>query len=220
MTGRSVIRIACVCGLVVAAFTARAEAATLRDARVTVVFSSAGCDVTSRFVVDTSEPEVVDHHVMLSSDAMPRFVVLGAIAGQASVVGRTARVPMSLTGSGRNEYSVRYSIALPLAARDRCPMLVPGAPTDGVTRGVRLEVEVPAGASRLPGEFPAFAWDGARGAVAISHMPSFVRIPHLPEGSAVTWRDRVDVRRILDAAAVTIIGVSTLAWVALRRRQP
>jgi hypothetical protein len=191
----------------------------MRDARVTIVFSPGGCDVTSRFVVDTAEPAIVEHHLLVTGTAAPRFVVLGAIVADTNVVGRTARVPVSLTGSGRNEYSVRYAVRLPAAARDRCPLLVPAAPTDGVSRAVQLEVEVPPESNRLPGEFPAFAWEGGRGAVTISHMPSFVRIPYVARGTPVTWRETIDVRRIVDVAALAIIGVSTLAWAALRRRR-
>ena len=175
--------------------------------------------MTSRFVVDTADPAIIDHHVLSTGDVAPRVTVLGAIAGETSIVGRTARVPLSLTGTGRNEYSVRYAVTLPAAARDRCPLLVPAAPTDGVSRTVRLEVDVPREASRLPGEFPAFAWDGLRGAVTIGHMPSFVRVPHVAPGAPVTWRDTFDVRRAVDVFALAIIVISTLAWTALRRRQ-
>jgi hypothetical protein len=210
---------ACLCAAIAVGFAQSADAATMRDARVAIVFTSGACEVMSRFVVDTPDPVVVDHHLLLTGNEAPRFVVLGAIAGHTNVVGRTARVPISLTGSGRNEYSVRYSVAVPRAAGDRCPLLVPAAPTDGVSRGVHLQVEVPAETSRLPGEFPAFAWDGVRGAVAISHLPSFVRVPHVARGTAVTWRDTVDLRRILDVAALAIIGASTLAWIVVRRRQ-
>jgi hypothetical protein len=207
------------CAAIALGLAPLAQAATMRDARVTIVFSPGACTVTSRFVVDTAEPVLVDHHLRLSGELVPRFVTLGAIAGETRVVGRTVRVPMSLTGSGRNEYSVRYSVMLPAAARDRCPLLVPAAAADGVSRVVHLEAEVPDGAKRMPGEFPAFAWQGSRGAVTIGHMPSFVRIPHVAPGTPVTWRDTVDVRRIVDVAAVAIIGVSTLAWMALRRRE-
>jgi hypothetical protein len=213
------MRIACVCAIVAAVVPAGAAAATMRDARVTIVFSRGACDVTSRFVVDTPEPVIIDHHLLSSSNEAPRFAVLAAVAGQTTIVGRTARVPISITGSGRNEYTVRYAVTLPAAAGHRCPLLVPAAPTDGLRRAVHLEVEVPADTTRLPGEFPAFAWDGMRGAVTISHVPSFVRVPHVAAGTAVTWGDTVDVRRIVDIAAFAIIGVSTLAWIALRRRQ-
>lgn len=213
------MRAASLCAAIALGFAPSVESATVRDARVRVEFSPGGCDVAARFVVDTAEPVVVDHHLLMSGEVAPRFALVGAIPGETTVVGRTARLRVSLTGSGRNEYSVRYSVNLPAAARDRCPLLVPAAPTDGISRAVHLEVAVPAGANRLPGAFPAFAWDGLHGAVIISHMPSFVRVPHVAAGTAVSWRDRLDVGRIVDVAAVAIIGVSTIAWITLRRRQ-
>lgn len=150
--------------------------------------------------------------------AAPEFAVIGGMAGEAETIGRTARVPISLTGSGRNEYSIRYRVAVPGSVVDRCPLLVPSAPADGVTRAVRIEVDLPADARRLPGEFPAFAWDEQHGAVTVGHMPSFVRVPYVPGGAPLTWRDTLDTRRVIDIAALVAIGMSTAAWVALRNR--
>ena len=211
-------RIACVCAVMVAALPAAAIAATLREARVTVVFSPHACDVTSRFVLDTPEPAIVEHRVMLSDGRASRFAVVGALAGDADIVGRTARVPISITGAGRNEYTVRYSVAFPASAADRCPLLVPSAPTDGLSRTARIEVELPQRATRLPGAFPAFVWSDGRGSVAIAHVPSFVRVPHVAAGAAVRWRDTLDIRRAIDLAAILLIATSTLAWAAYQRR--
>jgi hypothetical protein len=207
-----------VSGLVAAA-TAQASAATVREARVTVVFSDGGCDVRSRFVIDTADPAVVEHRLMTRGGSVPRFVVLGGIAQRAEVAGRTVRLPISLAGSGRNEYSVRFHVALAADTGHRCPLLVPEAPTDGAERSIRLDVEVPAGAAVLPGAFPSLTWTDRRGTVAISHLPSFVRVPHAAPGARLTWVDRLDVRKLIDGAAVTAVSVSTLAWIALRRRR-
>jgi hypothetical protein len=213
------IRVACVWGAVAAAVPAAALAGTVRDAGISVVFSARGCDVTSRFVLDTSQPEIVEHRLMLSGGEPPDFVVLGAVGGRAEIVGRTARLPISITGAGRNEYHVRYSASPPGGAPDRCPLLVPSAPTDGLTRAVRIDVEVPVGTRRLPGEFPAFTWTGRRGAVSIGHMPSFVRVPHVAQDAPVAWRRTLDIRRMIDFAAMATIALTTVGWIARRRRR-
>lgn len=207
-----------VCVAVVAA-SAPAAAATLRDARVTVVFGPGGCDVTSRFAIDTAEPAVVGHRLMVASRAVPKFVVIGGLAGVAEAIATSVRLPVSLAGSGRNEYSVRYHASLADATDGRCPLLVPDVPTDGVTRSVLITVDVPAGATALPGGFPAFAWHNGRGTVTISHIPSFVRVRYASPGAAIAWRDTLDPARVIDVIAVSTITVSTLAWVVLRRRR-
>jgi hypothetical protein len=203
----------------VAAGTAPAAAATLRDARMTVVFAPGGCDVTSKFVVDTADPAVVEHRLMVSSGAVPEFVVIGGIPGRADVIARSARLPVFLTGSGRNEYTVRYHASVDNAADGRCPLLVPHVPTDGVTRSVLITADVPEDAAVLPGGFPAFVWRDRRGTVSISHIPSFVRVRYAPRGAPIGWRDTLDPARIVDVLAVSAIGISTLGWVVLRRRR-
>ena len=211
-------RLLLVCA-VVAAGTAPAVAATLRDARLTVVFAPGGCDVTSRFVVDTASPALVEHRLMVSNGAVPDFVVIGGIAGRADVIARSARLPVSLTGSGRNEYSIRYHVSLDVVADGRCPLLVPHVPTDGVTRSVLITADVPDDAAVLPGGFPAFAWRDRRGTVTISHIPSFVRVRYAPRDAPIAWRDKLDPARVVDVLAVCTIGISTLGWVVLRRRR-
>lgn len=213
------IRAAIAGGLVAAGLATPAAAAVVREARVTVVFSPGACDVTTRVAIDTVEPGVIEHRLMIDRPDPPGFVVVGGIAGRTDVVSRTARLRISIAGSGRNEYTVRYRAPLADGPTQRCPLLVPGVPTDGVSRGVRLDVEVPDGATVLPGQFPAFTWNDRRGSVTIGHMPAFVRVPHLPRGAPVTWRDGLDVERLVDTGAIAVIGASTLAWIARRRRR-
>ncbi len=155
---------------------------------------------------------------MVRDGEVSGVVVVGAIAGPIQMEGPTARLPVSLTGPGRNEYIARYRIRTAEGAIDRCPLLVPSVPTDGVSRSVRIDVEVPQGATVLRSAFPAFTWKDRRGSVTIGHIPSFVRVPHAPRGVPVAWRDTVDPARVVDAAALSTIGLSTLAWIVLRRR--
>ena len=205
-------------GITATATAATPNQPTLREARVAIVLSPHACDVTSHFAIDTIEPIAIDHRVLLGDGAQPpEFVVLGALAGQADTIGHTASLPVSLTGMGRNEYMVRYN-ARPYGPRmDRCPLLVPSVPTDGLSRAVTIAIEVPRGTTRLPGEFPALTWENDRGRVTLGHMPAFVRVPIAAVGEQVASIDTLDVRRAIDIAAVLTIGVATLAWVTLRR---
>jgi hypothetical protein len=215
---RAIVVTAIVCGFAAAAAAATPGQATLREARVAIVFSPGACDVTSHFAIDTVEPVAIDHRVMLGDDGRPpEFVVLGALAGQAERIGRTASLRVSLTGTGRNEYTVRYRLIPHGARRDRCPMIVPSVATDGLSRAVAIAVEVPRGAPRLPGEFPAFTWDNERGRITLGHMPSFVRVPLAAAGAPITSIDALDLRRATDVAAILAIGAATLAWLTLRK---
>jgi hypothetical protein len=214
------MRVAAVCAVAAAAAPAAAGAAVLREARVSVVYSTGACDVMSRFVIAAAGHEVVEHRLMLGDGGAPEFAAVGARLARPEIVGRTVRLSISLTAAGANEFTVRYRV-VPAggAALDRCPLLVPSAPTDGVSRAVRIDVEVPRGGTRLPGEFPAFTWNENRGVVAIGHLPSFVRVPHAPPGAAIGRRETFDFRRVLDLTAVAAVAVSTLAWIAFRRRR-
>lgn len=213
-----IIVTAMVCGFATTSAAATLSKATLREARVAVVSSPGACDVTSHLAIDTAEPAFVDHRLMLGDEPRPpEFVVLGALAGQAGTIGRTASLRVSLTGTGRNEYTVRYRVTPHGARQDRCALLVPSVPTDGLSRAVSIAVDVPRGATRLPGEFPAFTWDNERGRVTLGHMPAFVRVPLAMAGAPVRSIDALDVRRAIDVAAMLAIGVATLAWATLRR---
>jgi hypothetical protein len=192
-------------------------AATLREARISVAFLPGRCDVTARFVVDTAEPAWIDHRLLLDDNVNPPFAVTGAVASTGEVVGRTVRLPVSLVGTGRNEYQVHYRSAIAQPQTDRCPLLVPDAPSDGGTRGVELLVTLPPDVVLLPGSFPALAWDDRTGRVSLGHVPSFVRAPHAARGTPLGWRDTLDVQRYVDVAAIVVIAAATLAWAAVRK---
>jgi hypothetical protein len=175
------------------------------------------CEVTSHFVVDSATPGILQHTLMLDgAGPPPGFSVVGGIAARPSVTGRVARLPISLTGAGRNEYTVRYRIGS-RERRDTCPLLVPAAPTDGLGRTVAITVAASRSEQRLPGDFPAFRWSGNHGRVTLGHVPTFVRVPHAPPGASLTWRDTTDPRRIVDAAAIVALACASLAWAMARR---
>ena len=194
-----------------------AAAATVREARIAIAMSPKACEVTSRFAVDTATPGILYHTLMLDRGGRPPvFSIVGAVAGRPEIIGRVARLPISLIGAGRNEYTVRYQVGSP-AARDTCPLLVPVAATDGLDRAVTIAVAAPAGAQRLPGDFPAFQWSGTHGRLTLGHVPSFVRVPHAVAGTELTWRDTIDPRRVIDVAAIVTLACASLVWAMVRR---
>jgi hypothetical protein len=202
----------------VVAWPLRAAAATMREAHVAIQFVAGACDVTARFAVDTADPVWVDHRLLLGDASVaPEFSVTGALASPARIIGRTAQLRVSLVGSGRNEYQVRYRFPVYDAQTDRCSLVVPDVPSDGQTRAVRLTVSLPPGTQRLPASFPALTWESGTGRLSLGHLPSFVRVPHAQPGAALRWRDHFDVARFVDMAAIVAIGAASLAWIVLRR---
>lgn len=195
---------------------AAAAAATVREAQVAIALAPHACNVAMRLVVDTPDPTVVEHMLLLDDSVQPpQFAVVGALAGQPVVVGRSARLPISLTGSGRNEYAVRYLVGGRML--ERCPVLVPAAPTDGLARTVTMSITSPPDLRRIPGDFPAFTWSGTRGRVTLGHFPSFVRVPLAPAGAPLTWRQSLDPRRVVDVLALVAIACGSLGWVLYRK---
>jgi hypothetical protein len=210
-----VISLAIVC---VVASPVRGGAATVREAQIAIAFLAGACDVTARFVVDTAEPSWIDHIVMLVSGEAPAFAVTGAVAAPVQIVGRTAKLPVSLVGSGRNEYKVQYRYAVPPAPGDRCALVVPAAPSDGQSRAVRITVTLPPDTALLPDSFPALTWNDRTGQVDLGHVPSFVRVPFSQAGAPLSWCETVDVRRMVDVAAVLTIAIATALWLLATRR--
>jgi hypothetical protein len=147
-------------------------------------------------------------------------VTRAGVAGASHPVGRTLALPITFAGSGRQPYALRYHAALPGRRLDRCPLFLPLAPTDGLSRSVTLQVTVPSGSSRLPGHFPALVWDDrGRGRATLGHLPAFVLVRTQQIGEPLGWLDRVDPRRLVDASAIAILVVASAIWALMQRRR-
>ncbi|MBI1874996.1 MAG: hypothetical protein HYS05_14065 [Acidobacteria bacterium] len=198
-----------------------AEEARLNAADIVIALpSTGGCEVEMRLEVETSTALAIDHRLRLDEGArLETFAVSGAQAGSTRTIGRTVSLPLSFAIPGRHPYTLRYRVIETEDSADRCPIWLPAAPTEGIRRAVRLLVTLPSDVRRLPGGFPAFEWaTPAGGVVALNHLPAFVRVPRTAAGTPVSWRETVDVGRLLDAAAIFCIAASTTIWVARRRR--
>jgi hypothetical protein len=110
-------------------------------------------------------------------------------------------------------YEFRYRAVQSPARAHRCPIWLPAVPTDGRSKAVRLEVDLPA--ATTPGaSMPAFTWTGARGTAALGHLPAVVVVPYTPEGSARGW----GIDAMVDAFAIAVFAGATAVWTWRARR--
>jgi hypothetical protein len=187
-------------------------AAVLRAADVTItVREPASCDVSMVLLIEGATS--VDHRIESpDGTTIDQLHVDGAEQAAAPrTVGRT----QSLTVTPRPApYTIRYRVQEPPDRATRCPLWLPTTPTDGVSRVVRLQVELPA--DTTPGStMPRFKWMGARGNVTLAHLPAFVLIPFAAPGQSPGW----DVSAAMDAAAVSVFVGASAIWLWRRRAE-
>jgi hypothetical protein len=128
---------------------------------------------------------------------------------QAHNIGRTRSLLLETESA---EYELRYSVQRS-AEQDKCPLWVPAAPADGVSRAVRIRVELPPGMSPRS-TMPAFAWNAAGGETTLGHIPAFVRVPYAPAGASSAW----EVVTVMDAATLVVFASASGIWIWRRRR--
>jgi hypothetical protein len=110
-----------------------------------------------------------------------------------------------------SEYELAYSVRQ-VAMQNRCPLWVPAAPADGVSRAVRISVALPPGMSARS-TMPAFTWTGSTGAATLGHIPAFVLVPFAPAGASATW----DISTTMDVLTVLVFACATGIWIWRRR---
>ena len=96
--------------------------------------------------------------------------------------------------------------------QNRCPLWVPAAPADGVSRAVRISVALPPGMS-AHSTMPAFTWAGSTGTTTLGHIPAFVLVPFAPAGESAAW----DISTVMDALTVLVFVGATGIWIWRRR---
>ncbi|MGH9383453.1 MAG: hypothetical protein ACRD2N_04100 [Vicinamibacterales bacterium] len=183
----------------------------LRAADVDVTLTSpTSCDVTMSLRVEgVSE---IDHRIDGSARGIELVRVDGARqVGAVNTVGRTQSLVLRPEES---TYRIHYRAQIPDDRADRCPLWLPTISTDGLTRAVRLRVDLPSGMTSFE-SMPALDWSGGRGEVTLGHLPSFVRVSYGPAGSARGW----GIAQTMDAVTVVIILIATAIWFLRRRRQ-
>jgi hypothetical protein len=181
----------------------------LRSADIRVVMRSAdACDVTMTLAVEGGG--AIDHRIEAAESTQVQLTShRGATQMQAPrTIGRTR----SLVLESASEYELAYSVRQQ-TLRDRCPLWVPAAPADGVSRAVRISIELPAGMAPA-WTMPAFSWNGSTGTATLAHVPAFVRAAYLPTGESPMW----NVATTMDAMAVFVFVGASGIWLWRRKR--
>src|SRR5262245_43485430 len=144
-----------------------AAAPVLRSADLAITITSpTSCEVTMALQVDAGAD--IDHRIEAFDGS--RIEVAGIRGarqvGDVRAIGRTQSLVLRPdTGS----YELRYRAAQPADRVNRCPIWVPAAPTDGRSRSVRFQVDLPA--ATTPGtSMPALTWTGGHGALTLGHL--------------------------------------------------
>ena len=185
-------------------------APVLRSADIRIAIDSSNtCTVAMTLSVDGAS--ALDHRIEAAGDTR---IDLSAVRGarqmqEPRLVGRTQSLILE---PAQSAYQLAYSVQRPVA-HDRCPLWVPVAPADGVSRAVRVSIELPPGMSAGT-TMPAFTWSGATGATTLGHIPAFVRVQFTPPGESTPW----DVTTAMDALAVLVFAGASGIWAWRRRR--
>ncbi len=186
------------------------------DIRITVT-SPTSCEVTLGLTVDAGNPEglpsqEIDHRVeAFDGSRVDLMAMRGAQqVGDPSLIGRTRSLVLR---PDQSAYEFRYRAQQPEGRAYRCPIWLPAVPTDGQSRAVRLQVELPP-ATSSDSSMPAFSWVGGRGSTTLGHVPAFVHVSFGPENEGRGW----DIAGVMDAVAVAVFLAASAIWAWRRRR--
>jgi hypothetical protein len=206
MTMKTTMVTACV----MAAASAASAAPVLRSADVRITFTSpTSCDVTMALTIDGA-PEI-DHRLDASPSGVELIDSRGAQRiGDVRAVGRTQSLVLRPNHAA---YEFAYRARQPDDRAYRCPIWLPAVATDGQSRAVRLQIDLPSGSAH-GASMPALTWTGVHGSTTIGHLPAFVRVSYGPEGESPGW----SVGQVMDAAAATVFAGASALWVWRRRR--
>lgn len=198
-----------------AAVPAAPLAQTLHSADIRVELpAGTACRVSMDLSVRGAE--MVEHRLALfEGDAVDLIEVGNAVPAAQARSGRTEVLAVRPPPDG-GTYRLRYRVTLAPARAYRCPLWLPAAPADGVSRAVRLQVALPPGTVPSGDTLPAFDWRGHLGTATIGHVPAFVRVPYAAPGSGE--RPGWPLTRIMDAAAVAVFAAASGWWLWRRRR--
>jgi hypothetical protein len=203
------------CALTVASvlstFASAIAAPTLRNADVHItVTSPTSCDVTIALTVDGARE--IDHRVEMFEGSRAELVEMRGVrqVGELRAIGRTQSLVLR---PAQAAYEFSYRVRQPEGLANRCPIWLPAVPADGRSRAVRLQVDLPPGAT-AGASMPAFGWTGAHGSARLGHLPAFVRVPYAAEGESPGW----SIGRVMDAVALTVFAGASAIWAWRRKR--
>lgn len=195
-----------VCALARPSTLDAAPVLTSADVRITVT-SPGACDVTLALTVEGSAE--IDHRIDARMSEIEIVSVQGAQqAGDLRPIGRTLSLVLR---PDLATYQFRYRVRH--AAAGKCSIWLPIVPTDGLSRAVHLQIDLPP--RTVPGSaMPAVTWTGTRGSTMLGHVPAFVSVSYGLEGESPRW----GIGQVMDAAAVAVFAGASAAWVWRRRR--
>jgi hypothetical protein len=196
---------------VLMASSAALAAPVVRSADLTItVTSPTSCDVTMALVIDGGTD--IDHRIEALEGTR---IELAAVRGARPVeeVSRIGRTQSLVLRPEAGSYEFSYHAVQPADREHRCPIWVPAAPTDGRSRAVRLDVDLPVASTPGP-SMPAFSWAGAHGTATLGHIPAIVRVAYAARGDARGW----SVDSVMDALAIAVFACATAMWTWRARR--
>jgi hypothetical protein len=205
------VRFALTAACVLTSFSAAIAAPVLRSADLQItVTSPTSCEVAMALAVDGASE--IEHRIETFEGSRIELVgIRGARqVGDLRAIGRTQSL---LLRPDQATYGFRYRAIQPAHRVDRCPIWLPTVPTDGRSRPVRLEVDLPP-AMAAGSSMPAFTWTGVHGAATLGHLPAVVRVPYTQEGEAHGW----GIGSMMDALAIAVFAAATAVWTWRVRR--
>lgn len=179
------------------------------DVRITVT-SPTSCDVTIALAVEGGAE--VDHRIEAFEGSR---IELAGIRGARQVdrVRMVGRSQSLVLRPDAESYEFGYRAVQPATREHRCPIWLPAVPTDGRSKAVRLEVDLPAATTPGP-SMPAFTWTAAHGTTTLGHVPAVVLVPYTAEGEARGW----GIDAMMDAFAIAVFAGATAIWIWRARR--
>lgn len=203
---RSVLSAACVLSA-----SAATAAPVLRSADLQItVTSPTSCDVVMALAVEgVSE---IEHRIEAFEGSHIELIgIRGARqVGDVRAIGRTQSLVLR---PDQAAYGFHYRAVQPAPRLHRCPIWLPTVPTEGRSRPVRLQIDLPP-ATFAGSSMPAFTWTGVHGAATLGHLPAFVRVPYARAGEARQW----GVGSVMDALAIAAFAAATAVWTWRVRR--
>jgi len=205
------LRSVMIAGCVLSASAGTVAAPVLRSADLQITITSpTSCEVALGLIVDGVAE--IEHRIEAFEGSRVEIIgIRGAHqVGEVRAIGRTQSLVLR---PDQAAYGFRYRAVQPAPRLHRCPIWLPTVPTDGRSRTVQMQIDLPP-ATVVGSSMPAFAWTGVHGAATLGHVPAFVRVPYTQAGEARQWA----IGPVMDALAMAAFALATAVWTWRVRR--
>jgi hypothetical protein len=195
----------CVLGACALSASAAIAAPVLQSADLQITITSpTSCDVVVALTVDgVSE---IEHRIEAFEGSRIELVGIRGARQVGDV--RTIGVTQSLLlRPDQAAYGFHYRAVQSAPRQHRCPIWLPTVPTEGRSRTVRLQIDLPP-AAVAGSSMPALTWTGAHGVATLGNLPAFVRVPYARAGEARQWA----IGRVMDALAIAAFATAAAVW--------